>query len=212
MDSGATERVRCAMPRNLTSKQAKFAVAVALGKSLADSYREAYEPTNPAAVSVYSNARRARKNPGIARRIAELQVRLLPGPEDMKALYQHALAVAIQLTVLSDDDKVRLRAAQWLAGEAEKREKIAEEARKLRDDDLEELQAILDAPAEDEAPAKSAAEILAEMRQATPREQEVPNPTASETRYVQKLASRPGYFPPKFRTVRARNPEGPEGA
>jgi hypothetical protein len=32
------------MPRNLTGKQAKFAVSVAMGKSLADSYREAYEP------------------------------------------------------------------------------------------------------------------------------------------------------------------------
>src|SRR6516164_2327249 len=131
------------MPRNLTGKQAKFALGVAMGKSLADSYREAYEPTNPVAVSVYSNARRARKHAGIARRIAELQVKLLPGPEDMKALYEHALAVATQLTVLGEDDRVRLRAAQWIASEAEKRGKLAEKARKLRDEDLEKLQEIL---------------------------------------------------------------------
>ena len=116
------------MPRNLTGKQAKFAVSVALGKSLADSYRAAYEPSNPTAVSVYSNARRTRKHPLVARRIAELQVKLMPGPEDMRALYQHALAVATQLTVAGEDDKVRLRAAQWIAGEAEKSGKLAEEA------------------------------------------------------------------------------------
>jgi hypothetical protein len=190
------------MPRNLTGKQAKFAMSVALGKSLADSYREAYEPTNPAAVSVYSNARRARKHPAIARRIAELQVRLLPGPEDMRALYGHSLSVALQLTVLSEDDKVRLHAAQWLAGEAEKREKIAEEARKLRDEDLEELQAILDAPAaEDETPTKSAAEILAELRQEAPVKQQVPKPPAPEIRYKEKCVSPPGHFPVKFAKV-----------
>jgi hypothetical protein len=120
----------------------------------------------------------------------------------MKALYQHALAVATQLTVLSEDDKVRLRAAQWIAGEAEKKGKLAEEARQLTDEDLEELQAILDAPAaEGEAPAKSAAEILAEIRQATPSEQEVSRPTAPETRYVEKCVSPPGHFPPRLAKV-----------
>src|SRR5262249_28026417 len=167
------------MPRNLTGKQSKFALGVAMGKSLADSYREAYEPADPTAVSVYSNARRARKHPGIARRITQLQVRLLPGPEDMKALYEHALAVATQLTLLGEDDRVRLRAAQWIAGEAEKRGKLAEEARKLRDEDLQKLEEILakadrnrEAPSgEDETPRKSGADILAEIRQARPVQQ-----------------------------------------
>ena len=106
------------MPRDLTGKQAKFALGVAMGKSLASSYREAYEPSNPTAVSVYSNARRTRKHPLVARRIAELQVKLMPGPEDMRAVYQHALAVGIQLSVVGKDDKVRLGAAKWVAGEA----------------------------------------------------------------------------------------------
>jgi hypothetical protein len=105
------------MARDLTGKQAKFALGVAMGKSLADSYRDAYEPTNPKAPSVYGNARRTRKHPLVARRIAELQVKLMPGPEDMRALYQHALAVGLQLTVVGGDDKVRLRAAQWVAAE-----------------------------------------------------------------------------------------------
>jgi hypothetical protein len=117
------------MPRDLTGKQAKFALGVAMGKSLADSYREAYEPSNPKAVSVYANARRTRKHPLVARRIAELQVKLMPGPENMRALYQHALAVGLQLTVVGEDDKVRLRAAQWIAREAEKREKLEAAAR-----------------------------------------------------------------------------------
>jgi len=207
------------MPRNLTGKQAKFALGVAMGRSLADSYRAAYEPGNPTAVSVYSNARRARKHPGIARRIAELQVKLLPGPEDMKALYQHALAVATQITLLGEDDRVRLRAAQWIAGEAEKRGNVAEEARKLRDEDLEILKEFLaktdrnhgEPAAANEALTKSGAEILAELRQEPPLEP-APKPRAPEIRYAEKCVSPPGHFPPKFVRVPVQNSAGPEGA
>ena len=206
------------MSRNLTGKQAKFALSVAMGKSLADSYREAYEPTNPKAASVYSNARRARKHAGIVRRIAELQVRLLPGPEDMKALYQHALAVATQLTLLGEDERVRLRAAQWIGGEAEKRGKLAEEARRLRDEDIEKLADILakadrppDAPTtKDETLAKGGAEILAELRRAASVQQEVPKPHAPEIRYVEKCVSPAGHFPPRFVRVPVRESEGPK--
>ena len=195
------------MPRNLTGKQAKFALNVALGGTLADSYRQAYEPANPTAVSVYSNARRARKHPGIARRIAELQVALLPGPEDMKALYQHALAVGTQLTVLGKDDRVRLRAAMWIAAEAEKRGNLAEEARERHEEELEKLQEILGAPAaEDKAPARSGAEILAAIRQAPPEELEIPKAPTLEIRYVEECVSPPGQFPPRFRRVPAPNP------
>jgi hypothetical protein len=206
------------MPRNLTGKQAKFALGVAMGKSLADSYRESYSPANPKATSVYSNARRARKHAGIARRIAELQVKLMPGPEDMKALYQHALAVATQLTVLGEDDKVRLRAAQWIAGEAEKSGKLADEARKLREEDLEKLREILAgadrnyvAPAaEYESPAKNAAAVMAEVRQAAPVQQDDSKPPAPTIRYVEKCLSRPGEFPARFVKVPVRDSKGPE--
>jgi hypothetical protein len=206
------------MPRNLTGKQSKFALGVAMGQSLVDSYRQAYEPANPTAVSVYANARRARKHPGIVRRIKELQVKLLPGPEDMKALYEHALAVATQLTVLGEDDRVRLRAAQWIASEAEKRGKLAEEARKLREENLEKLREIFAsaernqvAPtAEYESPAKSAAEILAEIPQVPPVEQEVPKPPAPKVRYVEKVVSPPGHFPPRTVRLRVCDSEGPD--
>jgi hypothetical protein len=203
-----------AMPRNLTGKQAKFAVSVAMGKSLADSYREAYEPSNPTAVSVYSNARRTRKHPLVARRIAELQVKLMPGPEDMRAAYQHALAVGLQLTVAAEDDRTRLRAAQWIAGEAEKSGKLEEEARKLRAEDVRKIEEILaaaqiaheTAAKEDAPPAKSAAEFLEEIRQA-PTEAEVPKPPAPEVHYIEKLVSKPGHFPPQFERVAVRKPE-----
>jgi hypothetical protein len=200
------------MPRNLTGKQAKFAVSVAMGKSLADSYREAYKPSNPRAVSVYANARRTRKHPLVARRIAELQVKLMPGPEDMRAVYQHALAVGIQLTVVGEDDKVRLSAARWLAGEAEKSGKLAEEARKLRAEDVQKIVENLGAAArdreataaEDPPPAKSVAEFLEEIRQPPPMEAEVAEAPATQIRYVEKLVSKPGHFPPQFVKVPVR--------
>jgi hypothetical protein len=204
------------MPRNLTGKQAKFAFGVAMGKSLADSYREAYEPSNPTAVSVYANARRTRKHPLVARRIAELQVKLMPGPEDMRAVYQHALAVGIQLTVVGKDDKVRLGAAKWVAGEAEKSGKLEQEARKLRAEDVRKIVENLgaarerQAATEDAPPAKSVAEFLEEIRQAPPMEAEVPKPAAPQVRYIEKLVSKPGHFPAQFVKVPVRKPEEPE--
>ena len=203
------------MPRDLTGKQAKFALGVAMGKSLADSYREAYEPSNPRAVSVYANARRTRKHPLVARRIAELQVQLMPGPEDMRALYQHALAVGLQLSVVAEDDKTRLKAAQWIAGEAEKSGKLAEEARKFNKEEMAKLEEILTAArdreaagTEDAAPAKSAVEFLEEIRRTPPVEVEVPKPAAPQVRYIEKLVSKPGHFPPQFERVAVRKSEG----
>ena len=114
MDSRALERWRCCDVAKFNWQAGEIRRVGRDGESLADSYREAYEPGDPTAVSVYSNARRTRKHPLVARRIAELQVKLMPGPEDMKALYQHALAVGLELTVVGEDDKVRLRAASGL--------------------------------------------------------------------------------------------------
>jgi hypothetical protein len=112
------------MTRKLTHKQSEFAIAVAQGAPLAQAYRTAYKPTNAKAATVYSNSRRAVRHPKIAARIQELQVELLPAPEDMRAVYAHGLATIIQLSVSSADARVRLRAAEWLCAEAEKREKL----------------------------------------------------------------------------------------
>jgi hypothetical protein len=165
-------------------------------------------------VSVYSNARRARKRPLVARRIAELQVKLMPGPEDLAALYRHALAVGLQLSVVGDDDEVRLRAAQWIAAEAAKSGKLEEEARKLREEDVRKIEEILgaaarghEAAAEDAPPATSVAEFLEEIRQPPPMEAEVPKPPAPQVRYIEKLVSKPGHFPPQFVKVPVRKSE-----
>jgi hypothetical protein len=112
------------MSRKLNSRQMQFATNVAAGKSLVSAYREVYQPANAKAPSVYQNAKRSAKHPGIAARIRELQVELLPAPADMKAIYAHGLAVMIQLSITSEDARVRLRAAEWLCAEAEKREKL----------------------------------------------------------------------------------------
>jgi hypothetical protein len=71
--------------------------------------------------TVYPNSRRALKHPGIAARIKELQLELLPAPEDMRAIYQHGLATILQLSISAEDGRVRFRAAEWLCQEAEKR-------------------------------------------------------------------------------------------
>ena len=51
----------------------------------------------------------------------------MPAPQDMRAIYEHGLAVMLQLSVASPDHRVRLRAAQALCTEAEKREKLPSE-------------------------------------------------------------------------------------
>ena len=114
--------------------------------------------------------------------------------------------------MVAEDDKTRLRAAQWIAGEAEKRGKLAEEARKFNKEELAKLEEILTAArdrqtaAEDEPPATSVAEFLEEIRQAPPMEAEVPGPPGPEPRYEEKCVSPPGHFPPRF--VKVRKSEG----
>jgi hypothetical protein len=115
--------------RKLNTRQLEFAVRVAEGEPLVAAYREVYKPANAKAASVYQNAKRSAKHPGIAARIKELQVELLPAPEDMRAVYAHGLATIIQLSISSEDSRVRLRAAQWLCAEAEKREALEAEKR-----------------------------------------------------------------------------------
>jgi hypothetical protein len=113
----------------LNARQVQFAVKVAEGEPLVAAYREVYKPANDKAPSVYQNAKRAAKHPGIAARIQELQLELLPAPEDMKAVYAHGLATIIQLSISSENSRVRLHAAQWLCAEAEKRKTLEAEKR-----------------------------------------------------------------------------------
>jgi hypothetical protein len=111
----------------------QFATSVAAGKPLVAAYREVYKPANDKAASVYQNAKRSARHPGIAARIQELQLELLPAPEDMKAVYAHGLATIIQLSNSCEDSRVRLHAAQWLCAEAEKRKTLEAEKRETQE-------------------------------------------------------------------------------
>jgi hypothetical protein len=137
------------MPRDLNSRQMQFASSVAAGKPLAVAYREAYKPANDKAPSVYQNAKRSAKHPGIAARIKELQLELLPAPSDLKAIYDHGLATMIQLSNSCEDDGVRWKAARWLCEEAERQA---------------EKQRALEATKVPERRRESDAEIVAELR------------------------------------------------
>jgi hypothetical protein len=111
------------------------------------------------------------------------------------------------------DDKVRLRAAQWIAGEAVRRGKLEEEARKLRAEDVRKIVENLGAAAREAAgagpPAKRGAELLEEIRQAPPMEAEASKPPAPQVRYVERLVSKPGHFPPQFVKVAVGKTEAP---
>jgi hypothetical protein len=140
----------------------------------------------------------------------------MPGPEDLAALYRHALAVGLQLSVVGEDDKVRLRAAQWIASEAEKSGKLATEARKFNKEELAKLEEVLASAQRaheagatvDAPPAKSVAEFLEEILQAPRMEAEVPKLAAPQVRYIEKLVSKPGHFPAQFVKVPVRESEG----
>ena len=130
-----------------------------------------------------------------------------------RALVVHALSDDLSTLKMEDravrvpakgEVKVRLRAAQWLAGEAEKSGKLEEEARKLRVEDVRKIEEILaaaeraDEAGEDAPPARSVAGLLEEICQAPPMEAEVTKVPAPQVGYIEKLVSKPGHFPPKF--------------
>jgi hypothetical protein len=213
--------------RKLNARQVQFAVRVAEGEPLVAAYREVYKPANDKAPSVYQNAKRAAKHPGIAARIQELQLELLPAPEDMRAVYGHGLATIIQLSISSEDSRVRLRAAQWLCAEAEKREtleagkretleaartpnpqEVLSQLEALYRKALPEHEPLVEEVSDEEGvpPAKSVAEFLEEIHQVPPLEAEIARPLAPEPRYEEKCVSPPGHFPPRF--VKVRKSEG----
>ena len=68
----------------------------------------------------------------------------------------------------------------------------------------EEAEPLVEVAAEDPPPAKSGAELLEELRRAPPMEVEVPKPPAPQVRYIERLVSKPGHFPPVFVKVPVR--------
>ena len=115
------------MARKLNTRQMEFAVRVAEGEPLVAAYREVYKPANDKAASVYQNAKRSARHPGIAARIKELQLELLPDPGDVRAIRAHAMAVIVGLSLNAQDEKVRMRSAEWLHEETGRQ--IAEQER-----------------------------------------------------------------------------------
>ena len=115
------------MARKLNARQVQFAVKVAEGKPLVTAYREVYKPANDKAASVYQNAKRSARHPGIAARVQELQLELLPDPGDVRAIRAHAMAVIVGLSLNAQDEKVRMRSAEWLHEETGRQ--IAEQER-----------------------------------------------------------------------------------
>jgi len=105
----------------------EFAAKVAERKPLVRAYREVYKPANDKAASVYQNAKRSARHPGIAARIKELQLELLPDPGDVRAIRAHAMAVIVGLSLNAQDEKVRMRSAEWLHEETGRQ--IAEQER-----------------------------------------------------------------------------------
>jgi hypothetical protein len=99
----------------------QFAAKVAEGKPLVAAYREVYSPSDGKSPTAYRNAKRSAKHPGIAARIKELQLELLPAPADMEQVYEHGLATVIQLCSC-EDSKIRLMAAERLMAEAKEQQ------------------------------------------------------------------------------------------
>ena len=217
------------MARRLTHKQSEFASGVAQGMTVTSAYRKAYQPADGKAPSVYANAKRAMKHPAIAARIEELQLQLLPCPADMAQIYAHGMATIVELSISAEDARVRLRAAEWLCAEAEKREKLEEAARPRdqRDDivgSLRELyrkalppqdslvEVVNDTAGDEELEGAPVGELEAPgessgqeevFRETAAEDVEEAGETTASAQYVMERVTPPGHFPPKFRKVLA---------
>jgi hypothetical protein len=108
------------MARELNARQLKFAAAVAAGRTRIEAYEEAGYAVNGERETAVRNAKRKAKHGEVRAAIEEMQLQLMPAPDDMRAVYAHGLATIIRLSNSCEDSRVRLSAAQWLCAEAEK--------------------------------------------------------------------------------------------
>jgi hypothetical protein len=107
------------MPRNLNARELKFAAAVAQGKTYAAAYEQAGYAVNGKRETAVRNAKRKAKQEEVRAAIEEMQLQLLPAPENLRAIYEHGLARMVQLSNC-EDRKVSEDAAKWLCAEAER--------------------------------------------------------------------------------------------
>jgi hypothetical protein len=206
------------MARNqrLNLRQQQFAGAVASGKSFRAAYAETYGTGNSQPQTVARNARHAAGNPKVKERVEALRTELLPGPGDLARIRDHALSVAVEISLHSADDKARLRACEWLyeqAAEADRR--LAQAVVVRAPDPTEGVIADLRALYRKAFPAKEPPLVevanepaaKAEMPEVED-EPEMPEPVAEGSASGAPLRREliPGRHPPAYRWVRVTEP------
>src|SRR5262249_51820924 len=99
-----------AATRDLTPKQRRYVEAILAGNSKSAAYRLAYGPTNCSAKTVGRNAQRTSKSSVVRAEIDRRTLLTLPQASDSPALWQHGIAVLLELTE-GGTDSVRLKSA-----------------------------------------------------------------------------------------------------
>jgi hypothetical protein len=118
------------MPRNLTTRQLKFAAAVASGKTQIAAFEEAGYGVSGKRTTAVRNAKKTAQNAEVRAAIEKMRRQLLPDPGDVREIRTHAMAVIVGLSMDAEDEKVRLAAGQWLYEETGKQmAQIAERER-----------------------------------------------------------------------------------
>jgi hypothetical protein len=195
-----------------------------MGAGKTAAYRAAYKPADERAPSVYSNAKRIAKHPGIAAEVAQLRLRYMPAEGTMEALYQHALATMVDLTN-SDDPRTRFAAACWLYQEAKEHKRLTAStpSRDTADRALEVLRGLYQKLEASDKPGEPFVLDVAEENEGMGAKVEgtssVKSSTVSDTigadeiqvplntpvnAEAYKRVPIPGYYPRRFRTVRVR--------
>ena len=118
-------RMGFSMPRSLTFRQMKFAAAVAGGSGQTAAYKEAGYAANGKPRTTVRNARQLAQKSQVQEAIREMRQQLLPDPGDVRDLYTHAMGVMVELSLHSQDDRVRYQASAWIREETGKQ--IAEQ-------------------------------------------------------------------------------------
>ena len=218
------------MATELTVKERAFAQLIIEGTKVA-AYRKVYSDRGSVATQTVNAYKFARK-PKIKAEVARLlRQRGFPA-DDYARIRDLAVAGLTEIFLQESDPRLRAKVGSVLLAYADAGLKL-HPVPTMKEREYDELMALitveaekdriacppepskatshhqmLGAPAaEDVAPAKSATEILAELRQEARVKQQVP---ALETRYVEKCV--PGHFPPRVVRVPVRNPAGPEEA
>jgi hypothetical protein len=77
--------------------------------------------------SLEAESKKVAKHPKVKAEIERLRLALLPPLEDLKAVYDHAYAAVVRLSVESPDERLRFDACRWLRAEYEKQQQSAAE-------------------------------------------------------------------------------------